>query len=54
MTDTLSRALRRFGGLGIVPTLVAASLLAVVVAVVLVQGLTLHIVARSEEQAAQA
>ena len=51
--NMLWRAWRRIAGLGIVPTLLAASLLAVLVAVVLVQGLTLRTVARAEDQAAQ-
>lgn len=42
-----------FSRIGIVPTLLAASLLAVVMAVVVVQAWTLHIVGGSEEQAAQ-
>lgn len=46
-------ARRSFGQIGIVPTLLATSLLAVVVAVVIVQGWTLHIVSQSEDRAAQ-
>ena len=53
MIDIPSRTVRRLSSPGIVQTLLAASLVAVVVAVVLVQGLTLRTVARSEEQAAQ-
>ena len=49
----LAGARRLFGRIGIVPTLLAASLLAVVVAVVVVQGWTLQTVGRSEEHAAQ-
>jgi methyl-accepting chemotaxis protein len=44
---------RRFAGIGIAPILIAASLLAVVLAVVVVQGWTLHTAALSEEEAAQ-
>ena len=43
----------RLGRIGIVPSLLCASLLAVVVAVVVVQGWTLHIIAQSAEHAAQ-
>ncbi len=54
MQKVFSNAVRRLGRIGIVSTLLCASLLAVVVAVVVVQGWTLHIITEFGERTAQA
>ena len=53
MGGSLAGVWRRHGGIGIVPSLLMASLLAVVATVVIVQSSTLHSIILSEEHAAQ-